>query len=111
VGAERAKVSRRERDLVMGGNRPNQCVVDGTGPGPGPGPGLGQSAEHIDRGFLVEEPAVREIGGEQSTDSTRSPTRKSGQVGQHRERLDGPAWPARPIRMPATVDTDAARPS
>jgi hypothetical protein len=91
----------------MGGSRRHQCVVDR----PACGSGLGQSAEHIDRGFLVEEPAVRGIGGEEPTDSRWSPTRKSGQAGQHRERLDGPAWPARPIRMPSTVDSDAARPS
>ena len=49
----------------MGRCRRHQCVVDR----PACGSGLGQSAEHIDRGFLVEEPAVREIGGEELTDS------------------------------------------
>ena len=44
--------------------------------------GLGQPDEQIDRGLLVEKPAVGEIGGEEPTDGGRSPTRKSGQAGR-----------------------------
>ena len=49
----------------MGRCRRHQCVVDRPACGSGPG----QSAQHLGRGFLVEEPAVREIGGEELTDS------------------------------------------
>jgi len=50
---------------VLGGGRGDQRVVDCPAGNSGPG----QPAQHLGRGFLVEEPAVREIGGEELTDS------------------------------------------
>jgi len=69
----------------MGGSRRHQRVVNR----PAGDSGLGQSAQHLSRGFLLEEPAVREIGGEEPTDSRRSSTGESGQAGQYRERFEG----------------------